>query len=203
MTTVVLLGTLDTRGSEYAYVRERIVAQGCRVLLVDAGIKGDPSIQPDITREVVARAARIDVAQLASVDQNTAIALMAKGVTATIVEQFARGRLHGILGLGGDGGSRLATAAMRSLPLGVPKLLVSPLASGDVRPFVGATDISVMYSVAEIHGINAITECILTNAAACIAAMAQAYNTFELSPRARLHPYLIHQIPTRTLIQPH
>ncbi|GCE28268.1 hypothetical protein KDA_37520 [Dictyobacter alpinus] len=198
MTTVVLLGTLDTRGPEYAYVRERVVAQSCRVLLVDAGIKGEPTIHPDISREVVARAAHIDISQLATVDQNAAIALMAKGVTRTIVELFARGRLHGILALGGGGGSRLATAAMRCLPLGVPKMLVSPLGSGDIRPYVGSMDISVMYSVVEMHGLNPVSERILSNAAACIAAMAQAYNAFELSPRARLHPYLSYPAPDIT-----
>ncbi|GHO84976.1 Tm-1-like ATP-binding domain-containing protein [Dictyobacter formicarum] len=192
MTTVVLLGTLDTRGLEYAYVRDCIQAAQCKVVLMDAGSKGVPQIQPDISREAVARAAHIDIAQLEHADQTTAIKMMAKGATAMAVELFARGRLHGIMAIGGGGGSRLATSAMKALPLGVPKLLVSSLASGDVRPFVGAMDISIMYSVVEITSINVVTERILTNAAAAIASMALAYDNFELSARARLHPYLTH-----------
>ncbi|GCE20740.1 hypothetical protein KDK_45400 [Dictyobacter kobayashii] len=99
MTTVVLLGTLDTRGPEYAYVRERIQAAHCKVILMDAGSKGVPQIQPDISRETIAQAAHIDIAQLEHTDQNTAIRLMAQGATALVVAQFARGRLHGILAL--------------------------------------------------------------------------------------------------------
>ncbi|GLV60022.1 hypothetical protein KDH_68450 [Dictyobacter sp. S3.2.2.5] len=192
MTTVVLLGTLDTKGLEYAYARDCIQAAQCKVMLMDAGSKGVPQIQPDISREVVARAAHIDIAQLEHADQATAIRTMAQGATSLVVELFARGRLHGIMTIGGGGGSTLAACAMKALPLGVPKLLVSTLAAGDVRPFVGAMDISIMYSVADITGINSVTERILCNAAAAIASMAQAYDHFELSARARLHPYLTH-----------
>lgn len=190
MTTVVLLGTLDTKGLEYAYVRDCIQAAQCKVTLMDAGSKGVPQIQPDISREAVARAAHIDIAQLEHADQATAIRMMAKGATALAVELFARGRLHGIMAIGGGGGSRLAACAMKALPLGVPKLLVSSLASGDVRPFVGAMDISIMYSVVEVTSLNVVTERILSNAASAIASMAHAYDNFELSSRARLHPYL-------------
>jgi len=199
MTTVVLLGTLDTKGPEYAYVRDCIQATQCRVTLIDAGSKGVPQIQPDISREAVARAAHIDIAQLERADQATAIRMMARGATALVVELFARGRLHGIMAIGGNGGSTLAACAMKALPLGVPKLLVSTLAAGDVRPFVGAMDISIMYPVIDITGINSVTERILTNAASAIASMAQAYDHFELSARARLHPYLTQ--PPRDRIQ--
>ncbi|GCE20739.1 hypothetical protein KDK_45390 [Dictyobacter kobayashii] len=86
---------------------------------------------------------------------------------------------------------------MQALPLGVPKLLVSSLASGDVRSLVGAMDISIMYSVVDLTSLNVVTERILSNAAAAIATMAHAYNDFELSPRARLHPYLTQEPPDR------
>jgi len=183
MATVVLLGTLDTKGVEYEYLRKRVRASGCEVILVDAGIKGIPLIQPDVTREEVAKAVRADVAQLAAAgDRGVAVETMARGATSIVLDLFAQERLHGILGLGGSGGSSLVTQAMRALPIGVPKLMVSTVASGDTRPYVGSVDVTMMYSVVDIAGINRISERILTNAAAAIAGMAQAYAGFQPSP---------------------
>jgi uncharacterized protein (UPF0261 family) len=183
MATVVLLGTLDTKGVEYEYLRKRVQAAGCEVILVDAGIKGTPLTQPDVTREEVAKAVGADVAQLAAAgDRGVAVETMARGATAIVLDLFAQGRLHGMLGLGGSGGSALVTQAMRALPIGMPKLMVSTVASGDTRPYVGAVDVSMMYSVVDIAGINRISERILTNAAAAIAGMAQAYAGFQSSP---------------------
>ena len=180
MATVVLLGTLDTKGIEYGYLRRQVQSFGCEVILVDAGSKGTPLVQPDISHEAVAKAVGADVAQLASAgDRGAAVETMARGATAIVLDVFAQGRLHGILGLGGSGGSSLVTQAMRALPIGVPKLMVSTLASGDTRPYVGAVDVTMMYSVVDIAGINRISERILTNAAAAIAGMAQAYATFQ------------------------
>jgi uncharacterized protein (UPF0261 family) len=186
MATVVLLGTLDTKGVEYEYLRKRLQASGCEVILVDAGIKGTPLTQPDVTREEVAKAVRADVAQLAAAgDRGIAVETMARGATAIVLDLFAQGRLHGMLGLGGSGGSALVTQAMRALPIGMPKLMVSTVASGDTRPYVGAVDVSMMYSVVDIAGINRISERILTNAAAAIAGMAQAYAEFQPSPNVK------------------
>ena len=187
MATVVLLGTLDTKGVEYEYLRDRVRAAGCEVILVDAGIKGTPLTRPDVTREEVAKEVGADVAQLAAGgDRGAAVETMARGATAMVLDLFSQGRLHGILGLGGSGGSALVTQAMRALPIGVPKLMVSTLASGDTRPYVGAVDVSMMYSVVDIAGINRISERILTNAAAAIAGMARAYAGFQLSPGVKL-----------------
>lgn len=186
MATVVLLGTLDTKGTEYEYLRKRVRSLGCEVILIDAGIKGIPATQPDVTREQVAKAANADVAQLAGAgDRGAAVETMAKGATAIVLDLFARGQLHGILGLGGSGGSALATQAMRALPVGVPKLMVSTLASGDTRPYVGAVDVTMMYSVVDIAGINRVSERVLTNAAAAIAGMAQAYLDFQPSSQTK------------------
>ncbi len=183
MATVVLLGTLDTKGVEYEYLRKRVQASSCEVILVDVGIKGKPLTQPDVTREEVAKAVKADVAQLAAAgDRGVAVETMARGATAIVLDLFAQGRLHGMLGLGGSGGSALVTQAMRALPIGVPKLMVSTVASGDTRPYVGAVDVSMMYSVVDIAGINRISERILTNAAAAIAGMVQAYAGFQSSP---------------------
>lgn len=180
MPTVVLIGTLDTKGTEYAFLRQRLREHGCEVVLVDAGVLGEPQTVPDVTRETVARAAGVELAELvARADRGSAIATMARGATAVVQELFQAGRLHAILALGGSGGSAIATAAMRALPIGVPKLMVSTLASGDTRPYVGASDIAMLYPVVDIAGINRISERILTNAAAAIAGMARAYETYQ------------------------
>lgn len=180
MATVMLLGTLDTKGVEFDYLRRAITAAGCDTVLVDAGSLGPPLATPDITREEVAVAAGANVARLAAAgDRGAAVSTMAKGATAVARRLFAKGRLQGIVGLGGTGNSALATEAMRSLPIGVPKLMVSTVASGDTRPYVGAVDVTMMYSVVDISGINQISERILTNAAGAIAGMAKAYETLK------------------------
>jgi uncharacterized protein (UPF0261 family) len=183
MATVVLLGTLDTKGTEYDYLRRRVQEAGCEVILIDAGVKGDPLTPPGITHDEVARAAGADVAQLAAAgDRGSAVETMARGATSVVLDLFASGHLHGILALGGSGGSALATQAMRALPIGVPKLMVSTLASGDTRPYVGSVDVTMMYSVVDISGINRVSERILSNAAAAIAGMAQGYVNFQPAP---------------------
>ena len=186
MATIVLIGTLDTKGIEYEYMRRQLRAEGCEVILVDAGVMGKPLAVPDITREEVAKAAGENIADLATRgDRGMAVETMAAGAAKVALELFQQGRLHGVLGLGGSGGSTVVTRAMRELPVGVPKFMVSTLASGDTRPYVGASDIAMMYSVVDIAGINRISERILTNAAMGIAGMARAYEAFRPAPGAR------------------
>jgi uncharacterized protein (UPF0261 family) len=174
--TVVLVGTLDTKGREYAYLADRIREHGCDVLVVDAGITGEPSgVEPRVSRHDVAVAAGTDVASLVSAgDRGAAIEAMGRGAAEVVAQLHADGLLDGIAGLGGSGGSSLVTFAMRALPVGVPKLMVSTVASGDTRPYVGAVDVTMMYSVVDIAGLNRISERILTNAAGAIAGMAKA-----------------------------
>lgn len=189
MATVVLLGTLDTKGAEFDYLRRAITSAGCDTILIDAGSLGPPLATPDIARETVAAAAGADVAQLAAAgDRGAAVTAMARGATAVVRQLFAEGRLQGIVGLGGTGNSALATEAMRALPVGVPKLMVSTVASGDTRPYVGAVDVTMMYSVVDIAGINQISERILANAAGAIAGMARAYEA--LKPAADTRPLI-------------
>src|SRR3954452_7239159 len=174
MATVVLLGTLDTKGDEYAFLRDRLREHRVDVVLVDAGVN-EPRIEPDITREEVARAAGVDVAQLAAAgDRGAAVTAMAAGAEAVVLQLHAEGRLAGILALGGSGGSSIATQAMRALPVGVPKLMVSTVAAGDTRPYVGAVDVTMMYSVVDISGVNRVSARIMANAAGAIAGMAGA-----------------------------
>lgn len=172
MPTIVLVGTLDTKGLEYAFLRDRLHDHGCDTFLIDTGILDQPQVDPDIDRETVARAAGTTVSNLvATHDRGAAVTAMARGAAEIARQLHAEGRLDGVLGLGGSGGTTIATAAMRALPVGVPKLMVSTVASGDTRPYVGAVDIAMMYSVVDIAGINRISERILRNAAAAMAGM--------------------------------
>jgi uncharacterized protein (UPF0261 family) len=189
MPTVVLIGTLDTKGVEFDFIRKQIKKAGCDVIVVDAGVLGAPQIKTNITRQQVAQAAGADVAALAKADdRGGAVMTMAKGAAQIASKLFAEGKLDGVMGMGGSGNSSIVAAAMQALPIGVPKLIVSTLASGDTRPYVGATDVTMMYSVVDIAGINRVSERILSNAAAAIAGMAHSYAT--RSKRARHKPLI-------------
>jgi uncharacterized protein (UPF0261 family) len=175
VTRVVLLGTLDTKGREYAFLKERLLEHGVEVTVVDAGIFEPVGLEPDVSREDVARAAGADVAALAKGgDRGAAVTAMAAGAESVLRDLAARGELDGILALGGSGGSSIAAQAMRALPVGMPKLLVSTVASGDTRPYVGAVDVTMMYSVVDISGVNSVSARIMSNAAGAIAGMAGA-----------------------------
>lgn len=189
MATVVLAGTLDTKGYEYGFVRDRLREHGVEVILIDAGVLGSPLVTPDVTREEVASAAGVQLADLvAAADRGRAIEAMSAGLQSTILQLHQAGKLDAILGLGGSGGSSLIAAAMRVLPIGVPKLLVSTVAAGDTRPYVGTVDLTMMHSVVDIAGINQISERILSNAAAAAAAMAKANASFQ--PTAASKPMI-------------
>ena len=178
MASVVLLGTLDTKGPEYEFLRDRVRDFGCEVILVDTGVLGAAS-PGDITADDVAAAAGESRAALAAArDRGPAVLAMARGATEVVRRLHAAGRVDGILGVGGSGGSSIVAAAMQALPIGVPKLLVSTMGSGDTRPYVGTSDIAMLYSVVDIAGINGLSEKILTNAAAAIAGMATASAAF-------------------------
>lgn len=173
MPTVVLLGTFDTKGAEYVYARDRIREFGVDTLLVDAGVFG--SDVADVSRDEVARNADVDADALAaSGDRGSAVEAMSAAAARTVEHLYAEGRVDGIIGLGGSGGTSLASEAMRHLPIGLPKLIVSTVASGDTRPYVGAVDITMMYSVVDIAGLNEFSRWILANAAGAIAGMVTA-----------------------------
>lgn len=169
MAQIVLLGTLDTKGEEYKFLADELKRRGISTRVVDAGSKGKPSFRPDVSREEVAKAAGFDLAS--ATDRGTAVEAMARGAAKVIAGLHEQGQLDGIIGLGGTGGTTLISAAMQQLPVGVPKLIVSTVASGDTRPYVGALDITMMYSVVDIAGINKLSRVILGNAAGAIAGM--------------------------------
>ena len=169
------VGTLDTKGAEYGFLRERLLEAGVDVILVDSGVLGEPTITPDIPREEVARAAGNEIERLvAAGDRGAAVETMSRGAAAIVERLHQEGRLDAVVGMGGTGGTALVTHAMQQLPVGVPKLVVSTVASGDTRPYVGAVDITMMYSVVDVAGINQISARIIANAAAAVAGMARA-----------------------------
>jgi uncharacterized protein (UPF0261 family) len=172
---IALIGTLDTKGAEIAYVRDRLDALGTRPVVIDSGILGEAEgIVADVPREAVARAGGHDLATIrAAGSRGAAVQLMLDGVRAVVLEQFQAGRVRGVLCLGGAEGALLGAAAMHALPVGVPKLIVSPSASGRraFGPFMGEGDVMVMHSVVDILGLNEISRAIFDNAAAAVAGM--------------------------------
>jgi uncharacterized protein (UPF0261 family) len=173
--TVVLIGTLDTKGAEYRYLRERLQLSGVRVLLVDVGTLEPPLTEPDVTRHEVAATIGIDVDELTRArDRGRAVSAMADASAAFVRRLYEEGRCDGVLAAGGSGNTAIATNAMRALPVGIPKLMVSTLAAGDTRDYIGASDVTLMASVTDIAGVNSISGRILANAAAAVAGMVNA-----------------------------
>lgn len=171
MATVALIGTLDTKGTEYAWLAERLRGQGVQVLTIDVGTRSEASA--DVTSAEVAAAGGHDLGQLREADdRGAAMEAMAQGSAAVLLRLFEEQKIDGVLAVGGSGGSSVASRAMRGLPVGVPKLLVSTMAAGDVAPYVGESDVTMMYSVVDVAGINSISAQVFGNAAAAIAAMA-------------------------------
>ncbi|WP_433329145.1 Tm-1-like ATP-binding domain-containing protein [Spirillospora sp. CA-294931] len=183
MPVVVLIGTLDTKGLEYGWLRDRLEARGVDVVLVDTGTLDAPRVRPDVPREEVARAAGTDLTTLrAHNDRGVAVTTMARGAAEVVGRLYQEGRLHGVLSVGGSGNSAISTSAMRALPVGVPKLMVSSMASGDVSPYIGGADLTLMYSVVDIAGINRISSPVLANAADAIAGMAAGHAARRTAP---------------------
>ena len=163
---VVVIGTLDTKGEEIGFARDVLEAQGVDVHVVDVGVMGDPEFEPDTTASEVAEAAGTTLDALREAgDRGEAIEAMGEGASAVTTRLHDEGRLDGVLGLGGSGNTSIATAAMRALPVGVPKVMVSTMASGDTEPYVGARDVMMLYSVADIEGLNRLSRQVIANAA--------------------------------------
>ncbi len=204
MPTIAVLGTLDTKGREVQFLVEQIKAHGCDTLIVDLGVLGDPVTASDVSRESVAEAAgeRIEVLAEAG-DRGRAVSAMTAGVEKVVAELHAANRIQGVIGIGGSAGTTMATAAMRALPLGVPKVMISTIAGGDVSAFVGSSDITMVPSIVDVSGLNRISRQVIIRAAAAAAGMVQAQapeaddkplvaasmfgNTTQCVERARTH----------------
>lgn len=169
--TIVFLGTLDTKGEELGYIVDKVRAQGYTTIVIDVGILSEPLLEPDIKREQVAEAGGARMEEIATLRQEEAWEMMNSGAIKVIRGLYHSGRLDGILALGGSMGTSLAAAAMRVLPIGVPKLIVSTVASGDTSYYIGSRDITMIPSVADIAGLNRVTRRLLTTAAGAIMGM--------------------------------
>lgn len=174
MATIAILGTMDTKGDEHGFVAEQIRQRGHEVLIVDVGTLEPPGLKPDVMREQVAAAAGADLPTLvARRDRGEAVAAMSKGAPIVLSRLVAEKKIDGVISLGGGGGTAIATAAMRALPIGFPKLMVSTLASGNTAPYVGAKDIVMFPSIVDVAGLNRISRQILSRAAGAICGMVE------------------------------
>jgi uncharacterized protein (UPF0261 family) len=176
MKRIVCIGTLDTKGAEVLYLRNLIQKRGHAVTVIDDGVVGEPAFIPDITREEVAAAAGATLDEVISFGtQDKASRIMPIGLTEIVKRLYSSGLLNAVIGIGGSIGTSMATAAMRELPVGVPKLMVSTRAGlNESEKYVGTKDVTLMPSVCDIQGLNRITTRILANAAGAIAGMAEA-----------------------------
>jgi uncharacterized protein (UPF0261 family) len=182
--TIVVLGTMDTKGREMRFVRAEIEKHGHRALLIDSGVVGEPSGQADVTRAQVADAGGVSLVELRkNPTRERAAPVMAKGATALVKGLVERGDVHGIISLGGTQGTTLSTSVMRQLPYGFPKVMVSTMASGNVAPFVDIMDITMMFPVTDILGLNSVSRKILSNAAGAVSGMAESDITLETGAR--------------------
>lgn len=183
MKTVALVGTFDSKGHEYAYLKELLEAQGLNTLTINAGVF-ESVFAADVENGEVAAAAGVDVADvIAKGDRAYATETMAKGLAKLVPQLYSEGRFNGILALGGSGGTALASAAMQPLPIGVPKLIVSTMASGDTARYVGTSDIIMMPSVVDVAGLNSISTKIFANAAFAMAGMMNYETDKELAKK--------------------
>ena len=177
MKTIALIGTFDTKGEEYLYVKNKIEDLGVRTLTIHAGIF-EATFSPDIDHDSVGVLGEESIAELQEKkDRGHAMEVMAKGLCALIPKLYEEGLFDAVLALGGTGGTSLVTPCMRLLPLGVPKIMVSTMASGDVSRYVGTSDILMMPSIVDVAGINRISSQVLTHAVHAIVGMVEHENT--------------------------
>ena len=172
---VCIVGTMDTKGLEFSFIKAQIEATGTATCVINTGILGEPALTPDVSADEVAQAGGSSLQALRDEgDRGQSVAVMAQGAAALVAEKQASGEIDGIISLGGSAGTTIGTTAMQAVPVGVPKIMVSTLASGDTSPYVQSKDITMMYSVVDIAGINRLSRQILANAAGAIVGMVNA-----------------------------
>ncbi len=180
MATIAVLGTLDTKGEEHGFVADVIRGRGHEVLLIDAGALSRPTIKPNITREELAAGAGISLPDLVSRrDRGETVKAMARAAAMMATRLANEGRIDGIISLGGGGGTAIGTAAMRALPIGFPKVMVSTLASGNTSQYIGEKDIVMFPSIVDVAGLNRISRQIFTRAAGAICGMVESRPAIE------------------------
>jgi len=172
MPTIAVLGTLDSKGTEHAFVAEQIRARGHNAMLIDVGTGGEPEVKPEVSRFEVAAAGGIDLQPILDRrDRGECVAAMTQAAPVLLAQLVTGDRIEGVISLGGGGGTAIATAAMRVLPVGFPKVMVSTLASGNTAHYVGIRDIVMMPSIVDVSGLNPVSRTIFTRAAGAICGM--------------------------------
>lgn len=178
---IALVGALDTKGAEYGFLRQEVEKLGRRAVLIDIGVLGEPAVVADISREAVAARHGPSIEELRSAgERGPGMRAMSAGAVAHLADLLAEGSIGGVLAVGGSNAAYIMARISEALPTGFPKVLVSTMASGDTRPYVGSTDLTMMNPIADINGLNRITRPILRNAAAAVVGMAST--TSETSP---------------------
>src|SRR2546422_2256882 len=174
MKTVVTAGALDTKGADYEFLVRSIRSYGANPLTVDFGVLGEPPFIPDVTNAEVARAGGVELSALRqSKDKTLAMRVMAEGLSRILSRLHEEGRLDGVCGMGGSGGTAILSAGVRGLPIGIPKLLISTVAAGDVSAYVGSADVTMMHSVVDVAGVKRLSRAIFSNPPAGISGMGQ------------------------------
>ena len=170
--TIAILGALDTKGQEFEFLKTEIEKRGCRTFVINVGVLGKPPFTPDVSSEEVAEAGGVRLSELVDrEDRGEAMAVMTAGSAKVVSKYFEAGKFDGIISMGGGGGTVMGTSAMRILPIGIPKVMVSTVASGDTSAYVGTSDIVMIPSIVDVAGLNRISRTIYTNAAGAICGM--------------------------------
>lgn len=184
--TIAVIGALDTKGTEFAFVKAEIERRGHRALVIDTGVVGEPAFPPDVPAARVAEAGGASLAALRQqADRGRAMEVMTRGIAVVIRELHEKGQVDGVLGMGGSAGTIIATSAMRALPIGLPKVMVSTLASGDTKPYVGTSDVVMIHSVVDVAGVNQFSARIYANAVGAVVGMAET-----AAPKIEARPLL-------------
>ncbi|MDH6675404.1 uncharacterized protein (UPF0261 family) [Paenibacillus sp. LBL] len=178
MKTIAIAGTLDSKGAEFLYVKSVIESLGLKTFTIHSGVF-EPMFAPDVSNIEVAEAAGADIREIAArKDRSAGTEVLAQGMEKIVPKLYAEGKFDAIMSFGGTGGTSIVTTGMRALPIGVPKLMVSTVASGNTAPYVGTSDIIMFPSIVDVSGLNSFSTKIFTNAAHAVAGMV----SFESAP---------------------
>ncbi len=182
---IALIATLDTKGPEVKYLKDRIEEKGGAVRIVDTGMRGTPqAVRADVSREEVAAAGGSSLGEVEKLERGHAIEVMRRGLVKIMTAEYERGAIAGALAIGGQDGALLAAHAMQALPLGLPKMIVTPIAQGSepFGPYVGTSDIIIMHSVIDILGVNRISRKIFDQAAGAMLGALDMRISVDLDP---------------------
>ncbi len=171
---IAVVGALDTKGQEFAFVKAEIEKRGHRALVINTGVIGEPAFEPDVPAARVAEAGGVSLEELREkADRGLAMDVMTRGIAKVVKELYDEGKIDGIIAMGGTAGTAIGSSAMRALPIGVPKVMVSTVASGDTKPYVGIKDVVMFPSVVDVAGVNEISARVYANAVGAVVGMVE------------------------------